>query len=389
MPKDQVSREDLLLQAVRSCDTDEICRLLRDGADINSNNNRENITPLQAAVETSFKEMIELLLNRGADAKVLDEDGRSILYTWSKTAFMGDSKEATYSEILELLLLCGARVADKDLESEEFNPLASILQYGDVNAAKLVLDDLKKHKDSVHSILHYAASNSSRPATLEFLLNSKQFDVHETNCSGSTALHVAADWDHPEAIATLLEHGANPNTKNHDGESPLLITIRDGRPWSTELLLSYGADLNVRTCDNETLLEFAAQRDISPFSHCQSLIKQIVLLQSQGSHVDPEYYSQIQRSSSFQKYFHGCKKEIELTRETLVDKSVTYYQILTDQDADLWSKNKNVLDALQSKSFADSFRIYGETICMHYVKVRPDQKKLFHLFEERRLNKLS
>ncbi|KAJ8688200.1 hypothetical protein QAD02_023995 [Eretmocerus hayati] len=382
------NKQDLLIKTIRDLDIrNEVRTLLENGADINSTDNKEGVSPLEAAVETGLMETIQLLLELGADAKAVNSRGRSILYTWAETVSRGEEKEWRYSEMLHLLISHGAWVTDEDV-SKNSDLLSTILQYGNHNVAKLVTDHLKKNNASMPNMLHTAAANEDSPETLKSLLSSKQFDINETDFCGQTPLHVAAFRDHPEHLTLLLEHGADPNIKDREGETPLTAAADEGRPWIIEILCAYGADINVTNHSNQTLLDLASQADILPSNKCLCIIKQIALLESQSREINQKLYSQVQRSPRYKKYFFSCKKEIELAQKSVIDGSVTYYKILTDQDADSFANNKKVLSALKSKSFVNRFDIYGQRICMHFVKVRPDQKKLFKLFEDKNLGML-
>jgi ankyrin repeat protein len=82
--------------------------------------------------------------------------------------------------------------------------------------------------------------------------------------SHNTALHLAADhqYGHPDFVALarlLLEHGADPNSRNDMGWTPLhyacAIDARDKD--MVELLLESGADPNAATNRGETPLGLA------------------------------------------------------------------------------------------------------------------------------------
>ncbi|KAJ8688201.1 hypothetical protein QAD02_023996 [Eretmocerus hayati] len=342
------NKQDLLIKAIRNYDTKGVRSLLNDGVDINSIDNEEGVSPLVAAVETGLMETIELLLKLGADAEAVDSCGKSILYTWEETASSGEDKEWRYSEMLHLLLSHGAWVTQGDLEPDNSNTsiLTSILKYGDEHSAELVVNLLKEKNISIPNILHHVAANESDgPGTLKFFLDCKQFDIHDTDRYGRTPLHIAANWDHPEQITMLLKHGADPNFKDRD----------------------------------------ASQSRVLSFMKCQCIIKQVALLESQNQQINPALHLQVQGSPRNRKYYCSCKKEIEVAQKSVIDGSITYYKIMTDQDSDSFANNKKVLSVLKSKAFVYRFNVYGQRICMHFMKVRPDQKNLFKPFQDKML----
>ena len=48
-------------------------------------------------------------------------------------------------------------------------------------------------------------------------------------CSGRTALHTAAEAGRVEAVRWLLGRGASLHTRDHRGETPLVVAVRAGQ----------------------------------------------------------------------------------------------------------------------------------------------------------------
>jgi len=79
--------------------------------------------------------------------------------------------------------------------------------------------------------------------------------------SGLTPLHVACNrLDNSGVIQVLLQAGADPNLRSHDGTTALFGAIRfQQEPALLQTLLEAGADVNA-SCDNgETPLMYAAR----------------------------------------------------------------------------------------------------------------------------------
>ena len=95
------------------------------------------------------------------------------------------------------------------------------------------------------------------------IINAHYRDRRET---GSTALHVACRNNRIDVIRILLDNGADPNSVDDFGQTPLIeLMLMDtdqlniGRDVSAaiELLLERGADINAKDDDNETALMLA------------------------------------------------------------------------------------------------------------------------------------
>jgi ankyrin repeat protein len=78
-------------------------------------------------------------------------------------------------------------------------------------------------------------------------------------------------------VQTLLEKGADPNTRNLSGQTPLMAAVSFGYEPITRLLLSYGAYINTQASKYETPLATAA-------THGYDRIVRILV--ASGAHVD-------------------------------------------------------------------------------------------------------
>ena len=67
-------------------------------------------------------------------------------------------------------------------------------------------------------------------------------DVDVRSTVGWTPLHVAAGFDRARAISILVRHGANVNTVDEDGDSPLMTASALGYSDSVQQLLVSGAN---------------------------------------------------------------------------------------------------------------------------------------------------
>ncbi len=89
-------------------------------------------------------------------------------------------------------------------------------------------------------------------AVRRYLDDSKEADIlihgveddsdDDGNISGKTALHLAACEASPDMVRLLLERGADPNSQDSEGRTPLIQAALWGRLQSVEALLHHGAD---------------------------------------------------------------------------------------------------------------------------------------------------
>jgi acyl-CoA-binding protein len=84
------------------------------------------------------------------------------------------------------------------------------------------------------------------------VLNGGDVAANDTDETGQTALHLAADRGSNKVVLKLLEHGADPNTVDNDGISVLQAAVIAGNVETARLLLEKGADPNQADHDGDT-----------------------------------------------------------------------------------------------------------------------------------------
>ncbi len=81
--------------------------------------------------------------------------------------------------------------------------------------------DILNDRQSIYTPLMYAVL-ADRMEITRFLLGQEGIDVNAATDEGSTtALHIAAIEDNPQAIQLLLAAGADPNARMDNGKTPL------------------------------------------------------------------------------------------------------------------------------------------------------------------------
>lgn len=95
----------------------------------------------------------------------------------------------------------------------------------------------------------YTAAALGRQPIIELLVEyNANIEALKLN-SRTTALHAAVEYGHIEATEFLLKHGANVDSRDLAGNTPLCIAVRRGRGQDlklAELLLQYGANKKTR-----------------------------------------------------------------------------------------------------------------------------------------------
>ncbi len=101
------------------------------------------------------------------------------------------------------------------------------------------------------TILHGVVRGGNMDIIQYFL--SKNVPVNKANNDGTTALMLASGSQNLATVQTLLQAGSDVNTTNEKGESALTVAVSNGSAEIVKLLLAKGADANVLDKDGRNL----------------------------------------------------------------------------------------------------------------------------------------
>jgi ankyrin repeat protein len=193
--------------------------LIEHGADVNARDGR-GLTPLHEAVSNEHLQAAEMLLDRGADANARSEFGCPLHL----------AARHSHPEIVELLL---ARRADVDSrDARGLSPLDVAIQGCgglEPNAARTAM---------VATLLRAGADRRSTPGK-------------------TPPLHRAVAEGDVEVAGLLIAHGADTRQFDENGLTPLHLAVSRQNPDMVEWLLAKGADVNARDRGGETPLQYA------------------------------------------------------------------------------------------------------------------------------------
>jgi ankyrin repeat protein len=216
--------------------------LLDHGADVNGRYGN----PLYLAVRNGHKAMVELLLARGADANARNSLNEAVSRGFNAVAEVLLANNATVNirggqqpllaavtlgniELIQALINRGADVNSVGNENSN-SPLHLAAQRNQTNAAKLLLAAkaaIESRNKEGNTPLHEAAGAGST-AMVFFLIDSGA-TVDATNYHGATPLLFAVNRGRVDATRVLLAHKADPNHpgafNNGGGYSSILPPI--------------------------------------------------------------------------------------------------------------------------------------------------------------------
>ncbi len=192
-------------------------KYFKNNSDVNQKDHK-GWTPLMGAAIMGKKDVVEILLSKGAKIDERDKEGR--------TAFIHAAMFNSTS-MIEFLLSKGAKIEDKD------NSGMTALMYAGLNGSKEVVE----------------------------LLLSKGAKIDEKDNTGATALMWASSMDKQVVVSFLISKGAKINERDNFGMTPLIYAAMGGSKGSVEILIDKGASMDDKDDASMTAFDWAKMLD--------------------------------------------------------------------------------------------------------------------------------
>jgi len=237
-----------LMMASEVGDIDIVKLLLKGNPDDLNAEADDGRTALIIAASKGYKEIVELLLDKGAAVNFQNNDGQTALM---RAAFYG------HREIVELLLKNGAVDELEDNWGE--NALISAAVRRHTKIIELLLDTgaiVDSRGQEGATVLIEVAFMGYNEAVKLLLNKGAKIDLQDNN--GMTALMHAVGRGHAETVKLLLGNGADLNQKNcENGMTALMYEAFNGHEVMVELLLNAGASVYAQDNHGRTALSLA------------------------------------------------------------------------------------------------------------------------------------
>lgn len=253
-------------------------------------------TPLMIAAAFGTAESVELLLEKGANARATSASGATALHLAVRDArkvrlLLGAGADVDAKsrlgrtpllvaastngslEVVRLLLEKGVTLDAADTTG--LTPLIAAAAVDDTEVAKLLLEkgadpNAGGERPARHA-LSAAASNGNVALTRLLLARGAKINAATSPLAGGTvkngpiqsgsvtALHAAVVGGNQEVVKILLDAGATVDPLDVRGMTPLMFAVATDRPSSTivSVLLDKGADRSLRSKANESSLDWA------------------------------------------------------------------------------------------------------------------------------------
>jgi len=257
----------------------EVAQLLLDrGTKINvsaeAKQGGERSTPLHAAVVANRPDMVEFLIERGADVNATDSVGRAPLHL---------AAESIYTQIAKTLLDHGAKVNAVSKAGD--TPLHKAAAAGRPTMVELLVSDgaavnakrpdgqtpldaaaMVPEAETVDTLRKLGGKPSQRWELFDAIMLNEVPVVDRILTArpsagleiidGYTALHLAARYGHMECAKTILAHKIDVDIRGLVKQTPLHVAAQRGDKEMVRLLLDRGAQINARDRDGLTPLAY-------------------------------------------------------------------------------------------------------------------------------------
>lgn len=212
--------------ALEKRDLNSIRQLIASDIDVNQTRD-DGKTALMFASRAGRADLVNALINAGAQVNLRNRNGGTAL-------MYASTLDAT--QILKTLLHHGASPDAQAVNG--WTPLMVACVKGNLEVIKLLL----KSGGNVNVADIYGwtplmrAVDRNRIEVVKLLLEIQPVDVNAANDQGITALHFAAEKGYLSIAQLLVKSGADPNKKDVNGRTPMMVASNSGFHEITRLL---------------------------------------------------------------------------------------------------------------------------------------------------------
>lgn len=334
----------VFLAACAATDRDEVDRLIRRGADIDTTN-VDGLTALHQACIDDNLEMVEFLVQRGADVNRGDNEGWTPLHATASCGFLS---------IAKFLLDHGASVSAVNNDGE----LAIDISESD-EMEELLQKEIDRQGVNCDKSRHTEERMMLEDA--KGWLNAKRFGDKAHEKTGATALHVAAAKGYIKVMGVLVQAGAPVNSQDLDGWTPLHAAAHWAQREACEILCKEFCNMDIKNHVGQTAFD-VADPDVL------ELLEQLQKKQTTMQKDRPDITSLLNRpavpsitSTTSNVSTNSTKRRSSITRLSESDKSQRYKEE-RGQEREVLTKAslpETIPERVSENSHTTSSSVYG------------------------------
>ena len=245
------------------CNEEVLQAIISHGTNINAKN-KWNQTALVLAYHNGYINAIRMLLEAGADSKLTDAEGNTLLHH----AVYG----GTDAEVIQAIVDKGVNVDDQN--KENVTALMFACMNGNEDTIKILLNagaDPNLEDVDGNTSLYYAVCGAVNAESIgiDLILETKACS-HISNANYDTCLCESARVDccrdmiqgiecNKEMLQAIIDHGADVNATNKQHVTALMKSCQEGNADAINILLKAGADPDIVDCEGATALLLACE----------------------------------------------------------------------------------------------------------------------------------
>ena len=239
--KNKQKEVELLCKAAKEGDIEKVKSLISKGAYVNIRDLR-GCTPLSEAAEQGYIDIMELLVAEGADVNADD--------TWRRGTPLYLAVLKGNKDVVQFLIDNGAKADGR--KKFYINPLSRADVEGHKRWAELLV------AEGSDITIHIAVLVADLEKVKSLIKSGA--DINTDDGYGSTPLHIASVCGFSEIAKFLVKKGASIHAQTDYLETPLHFACFHGHKDVVELLLAKGADINAEKSNGRTPLSFARDK---------------------------------------------------------------------------------------------------------------------------------
>ncbi|XP_026232318.1 ankyrin repeat domain-containing protein 50 isoform X2 [Anabas testudineus] len=232
----------------------EVASLLLERRANPGHRDNDGMTPLLLAAYEGNDDVVELLLEAGADVDETAGPDGSVTAAAAVTPLLAAAAMG-HMKTVSRLLFWGAAVDAIDCEGRTALCLAAAR--GSVEVVRALLDrglDENHRDDLGWTPLHAAACEGHRAVCAALTERGSMARVGEMDIEGRTPLILASQEGHWSTVRLLLDRRSPIDHRAYDGHSALSAALLESHAEVADLLMRRGADTNVRDAEGRPLL---------------------------------------------------------------------------------------------------------------------------------------